>query len=84
MVSVVNGFGESNVLYGIAVVNTLLNDQLQIKITTALRAWVLALAGTAVVTGWNLYVADVATGTAQPGSRHRSGCPSADPKAGRP
>lgn len=66
MLTLVNGNGESNVIYGIAVVNTLLNDQLQIKVTTALRAWVLALTGTSAVTGWNLYVADVATGAAQP------------------
>lgn len=66
MLSLVNGNGESNVIYGIAVVNTLLNDQLQIKITTALRAYLTALTGTAAITGWNLYVADVATGGPQP------------------
>lgn len=66
MLSLVNGNGESNVIYGIAIVNTVLNDQLQIKVTTALRAWALALTGTSAVLGWNLYVADVATGTAQP------------------
>ena len=67
--SIVNGFGESGILNGgpiLAVSNTVLNDQLQIKITTALRQWVQNLTGGAAVVGFNLYVADVATGAAPP------------------
>jgi hypothetical protein len=66
--TLVNGNGETLTLSGLAVRNTALNDQLKIKITTALRPWILALTGLAAVTGWNLYVADVATGALPPAS----------------
>jgi hypothetical protein len=64
--SIVNGNGESQPWYALAISNTTLNDQLKIKITTALRNWVLNLTGTAAVMGFNLYVTDVATGAAAP------------------
>lgn len=65
--TLVNNQGETNVILPAvpSITNTLLNDQLNTKLAGTIRAWLAGLGGVAP-TGWNLYVADVATGAAAP------------------
>lgn len=66
LATLLNGNGETNGVISLAAVNTTLNDQLSVKVTHVIAAWMANLPVGARPTGWNLYVADVATGAAAP------------------
>lgn len=64
--TLVNANGETDTFTAPTIIGTALNDQLSVSVATpnGLRAWLTGSASPP--TGWNLYVADVATGAAAP------------------
>lgn len=66
VITLVNGIGETVTSVAYKFVNTVLNDQFVVTSPVITQLWIQALLAPYAVTGYNLYEADVATGTAAP------------------
>lgn len=65
MLTLVNPVGESAVSVAAVLVNTVLNDRVQVT-SPSIPRWLAGLAVAYAITGYNVYQADVATGAAAP------------------
>lgn len=65
-VTLVNGKGETSAVTVLAYLNTAANARVQVKVISTVRAWLSGLGGLFAPTGFNVYEADVATGSAAP------------------